>query len=231
MGRVLLVDDEPEFLEVLQGTLNEAGFDTVLANGGLEALAIVKQNDDIDCILTDYFMPEMRGDELALSIKHDFEIPIMIMTGDPSISFEKIYNSGVSGILAKPIDSKSFIEFLKTNDIHLGTDLEGNQRKFLRQRPLNLDMKITVTNGQQSSGGKLLNLSAGGLGIHFDHPIIPISTVGFTLEKGSDTINGYMHCRWKTTDKEDLRAGFEFDSITKRELSKNDVFKGWIKIS
>ncbi|SMF49989.1 response regulator [Pseudobacteriovorax antillogorgiicola] len=231
MGKVLLVDDEPEFLEVLKVTLDDAGFNTVIAGGGVEALAIVKQNKDIDCILTDYFMPEMRGDELALSIKHQYDIPVMIMTGDANISFEKLYSSGISGILAKPIDSEGFIEFLKNNDIHLANELNTYQRKFLRRKPSQLQLDVMVSNGRQSSRGDLLNLSTGGLGVELESPVVPISTVSFQLSKDNETVQGYMHCRWKSIDSDSTKAGFEFDSITKQELSKNETFQKWVKIT
>ena len=72
-------------------------------------------------------------------------------------------------------------------------------------------------------------MSAGGLGVALEKAMVPISTVGFTLSRGDESITGYMHCRWKNIGPK-TKAGFEFDSITKQDLAKNELFKSWIKI-
>lgn len=224
MGKLLIVDDQSEFLDTLKASMEDAGFDVVTASSGYEALSLVRRFNDIDCILTDYFMPEMRGDELATTIKHVTDIPVVIMTGDPDISFEKIYRSGISGIMNKPINAANFIEFLRTNELHIGRDL-SNHRKFLRQTSINQLISIDISNGRQTLSGQLSNLSAGGLGVVVDGFMEPFTTVKFSLQYDGEELIGFMHCRWKASYDDHLKAGFEFDSTTKQAFSRSDIFR------
>lgn len=58
--RILLVDDEPDTLQLIRKILEADGFDLVFASNGLEALEIAKR-DRLDLILLDVVMPQMDG--------------------------------------------------------------------------------------------------------------------------------------------------------------------------
>lgn len=78
--KVLVVDDEPDTLELVKLVLESGGFETVLANNGMEAIskiAIMKP----DLVLLDIMMPDMDGWEVFRKIKEkDPSIPIAILT-------------------------------------------------------------------------------------------------------------------------------------------------------
>ncbi|MFY7928367.1 MAG: response regulator [Oligoflexus sp.] len=231
MGKVLLVDDTPDFLDVLKKSLEAAGFEVATVGSGLEALAYIRGHaKQVDCVLADYMMPEMRGDELASIIKHKTGIPVIIMTGDTNLSLEQLFKCGISGILNKPFDSKDFIEFLKNNDLHIENE-QLKQRKFLRRMPHGIPPKIWVTNGRQALWGEIVNLSSGGVGLSLPSVIRPISTLEFKMEKDGEEVGGFMHCRWESRVGEQIRAGFEFDSLTKKSLANKECFARWITIS
>jgi len=59
--RVLVVEDEPELLGVLEGLLRDQGFAVTRAADGVEALRAVME-EDFDAILCDLVMPRMPGD-------------------------------------------------------------------------------------------------------------------------------------------------------------------------
>ena len=229
MGKVLLVDDEEDFLEVLGASLTENGFNIISATSGFDALTLLKEDSDISCILADYYMPKMRGEELAMMIRHELEIPVIIMTSDPSIQFDRIYRSGISGVLSKPIDAESFTEFLKQNDLHLDDTIK--HRKFLRNMSHSQDLSLKITNGRETKDAVLDNLSTQGMGIIVDDDLMALSTIQFILSHNDQEVKGFMHCRWKAMHEEKVKAGFEFDSITKKNLSKNETFYSWIKKS
>lgn len=227
MGKVLIVDDEPDFLDLLKGNLESSGFQIETANGGFQALKRIKELKDIDCILTDYYMPQMRGDELAMMIRHESDIPVIVMTADPNIQFDRMYRSGISGVLTKPIDAGTFTEFLKQNDLHLDDQII-KQRKFLRNTSGRGEISLTISNGRQSFQVQLENLSTHGMGVLLPELDIGLSTMQFTLVRGEETLTGFMHCRWQSALDENIKAGFEFDSITKKNLSKSENFYSWI---
>jgi CheY-like chemotaxis protein len=61
--RILVVDDEAEFREALQELLSREGYSIQQASGGKEALSLLSLSS-FDLIITDLFMPEMKGIEL-----------------------------------------------------------------------------------------------------------------------------------------------------------------------
>jgi hypothetical protein len=90
---------------------------------------------------------------------------------------------------------------------------------------------VELSNGRDKVGGVLLNISSGGIGVVLDRPMEPMSTVEFTLQLDSVEVKGYMHCRWRAMKGEHLNAGFQFDSLTRKSLSKNAAFTRWVMIN
>ncbi len=67
--RVLVVDDDDATRKFVDRVLREAGFETIVAADGLEAIARVQDDSPLDLILTDLMMPGMNGDELARRLR------------------------------------------------------------------------------------------------------------------------------------------------------------------
>jgi two-component system, NtrC family, response regulator len=80
MDTILVVDDEANYLTVMQALLEEADYEVLTALSGPEALKVVAQSD-LDAVLTDMKMPKMSGIELLEEMKRLYpDIPVMIMT-------------------------------------------------------------------------------------------------------------------------------------------------------
>ena len=62
---VLVVDDDPDVLEVVAAMLEDLGSDVVTAESGLAALDLLERNQRIAILITDINMPVMDGHELA----------------------------------------------------------------------------------------------------------------------------------------------------------------------
>ncbi len=79
---ILVVDDDPLALDLLETTLHSAGYQTQTARSGKAALAILARTP-VNGILLDLIMPEMDGFELLKHVKQDAalkEIPVIILT-------------------------------------------------------------------------------------------------------------------------------------------------------
>jgi len=78
--KVLLVDDEPDIVEVIQDRLEAYGFTVVTAGTGLEALRKLSV-EEFDGVFLDVKMPEMGGIEALEEVrKRDTKIPVIIIT-------------------------------------------------------------------------------------------------------------------------------------------------------
>jgi two-component system KDP operon response regulator KdpE len=78
--RVLLIDDEPELLEMLEMMLVAEGFDVVTAQDALAGLRAAYQAHP-DIILLDVMMPNMDGFETCRRLREMTEVPILFLTG------------------------------------------------------------------------------------------------------------------------------------------------------
>lgn len=81
---ILLVDDITENLELLEETLSEHGYSVLMANGGYEALDLLRMVS-VDVIVADAMMPRMDGFQLCKTVKEIeayAHIPYIIYTGD-----------------------------------------------------------------------------------------------------------------------------------------------------
>jgi len=78
--KVLVVDDEPDTLELVKLVLESGGFKTLLATSGVDALNQVELSKP-DLVLLDIMMPDMDGWEVFRKIKEKYsKMPIAILT-------------------------------------------------------------------------------------------------------------------------------------------------------
>ncbi|MBN1673072.1 MAG: response regulator [Kiritimatiellae bacterium] len=82
MARILIVDDEPDILSVLESILAGAGHEVVAASNGAEAMARLREQA-VDLVISDINMPGVDGLDLLRAVREDgARIPIVLLTGD-----------------------------------------------------------------------------------------------------------------------------------------------------
>lgn len=103
--RILIVDDDPHLLQFLTEVIGHAGYDTVTAGSGEEALQVIARGEP-DMALLDITMPGMSGLELAGKLKETTGVPFMFLSavGD-SESARQAAAHGAVGYLVKPVDA------------------------------------------------------------------------------------------------------------------------------
>ena len=115
---ILLVDDEPDFLDNLSLALEMAGCQPITATDGFEALQAL-QSQPIDLIVADINMPNMGGYQLFRLIRRNprwTRIPFLFLTGCRFLSEAEIgYGKalGVDGYLIKPISVNDLLSAIK----------------------------------------------------------------------------------------------------------------------
>ncbi len=105
--RVLVVDDQPENLDLIEEVLTEEGFVVATAGDGLAALRAVEDGRP-DCVLLDVMMPGMDGFSVCRALKSNrrtARIPVAMLTALSEVT-DKILglNVGADDFLNKPID-------------------------------------------------------------------------------------------------------------------------------
>lgn len=114
--RILLVDDEPQVVNLEKQILERLGYTVETRENPLEALKDFRaQPGSYDLVITDLTMPKMTGGELALQllqIKPD--IPIILCTGySETMSEEKAKSLGIKEFIMKPIKKKNFADSIR----------------------------------------------------------------------------------------------------------------------
>jgi two-component system alkaline phosphatase synthesis response regulator PhoP len=114
--KILLVDDEPDILEIISYSLESAGYKVYKANNGLEAIEIAKKIIP-DLIIMDLMMPKMNGIEACDQIRKSNNLKDVIITflSARSEDFSKIagFDAGADDYITKPIKPKVLLSKLK----------------------------------------------------------------------------------------------------------------------
>jgi CheY-like chemotaxis protein len=104
--RILIVDDEPDVVTMMQRTLDTEGFEVLSAYDGLAALDIA-ETEQPDVILLDIMMPMMSGYETCAQLMQNpatKDIPVLCLTSASNIEVkDKARKAGAQGLLNKPI--------------------------------------------------------------------------------------------------------------------------------
>ena len=112
--KVLLVDDEKEFLEIMSERMTARGMEVTTANSASQALSILEK-ESFDAIVMDFQMPEMDGMEALKAIKNKKpEMQIILLTGyattEKTVEAMKV---GANDFIEKPADLESLTKKIK----------------------------------------------------------------------------------------------------------------------
>ena len=144
--RVLVIDDDPMLLELIQMQLEREGFAVVTAASGYEGVESVREEPP-DIILLDIMMPELDGWNTYEQLREVAETPIIILTAKASTEDRaKGLSIGSDDYLTKPYELREL-----TERIHrvLDHNLEGNGRQVVfDDGMLRIDLRSNVVTHQ-----------------------------------------------------------------------------------
>lgn len=111
-GRVLVVDDEPDVVEIIARYLGKEGLDVTGETDSLLALQRLQgATDPFDLLITDLDMPHCSGADLCAQV-HAFlpQLPVIMVTGyGRSVTQEEISLAGIRELLCKPLNRQQLI--------------------------------------------------------------------------------------------------------------------------
>ncbi len=113
--KVLLVEDEADFRQIVRVWLGSKGYEVIEASNGKDAIGKIKDGSP-DIIFMDLHMPVMNGIEALKEIrKIDADVPVMIISAylDDSLAQEAA-SHGVSGVFSKDEEFEKWQVLLET---------------------------------------------------------------------------------------------------------------------
>jgi two-component system, OmpR family, response regulator VanR len=118
---ILIVDDEKEIRDLINIYLKNDGYNTILAEDGLQALDIL-MTKDIQLVILDIMMPKMDGIQACMKIREDKNMPI-IMLSAKSQDMDKINGliTGADDYMTKPF-----------NPLELTARVKSQLRRYIR---------------------------------------------------------------------------------------------------
>jgi two-component system, chemotaxis family, chemotaxis protein CheY len=103
---VLVVDDDPDILEIVTVVLDLYDVPAVTASDGVEALAAMRGSSELGLVLLDLMMPRMNGVDVIAAMKRDptlATMPVVVISGNYHTE-QAVLAMGADEYLLKPID-------------------------------------------------------------------------------------------------------------------------------
>jgi two-component system alkaline phosphatase synthesis response regulator PhoP len=119
--KILLVDDDPDFVEAVKVIVENGGYEVRVAYDGQEGLEAVAEEKP-DLIVLDVMMPVMNGHETCARLKGNKEtadIPIILLTAvadrvtTSTYSHRDMLESEADDYIPKPVEPKDLLELIK----------------------------------------------------------------------------------------------------------------------
>ena len=122
MSKILVVDDEPTIVELIEESLRIEGYETSRAYSGEEALETLAK-DPPDLVLLDLMLPGMDGYEVCRQMQKDVrlsQIPVIMLTAKSAVA-DKVagYQKGADDYITKPFDTEELLVRVRAQLHHL----------------------------------------------------------------------------------------------------------------
>jgi two-component system sensor histidine kinase ChiS len=115
--RILIVDDDPINLQVLNNHLSLEGYQVIQALNGEQALSILQSGQEFDLIVLDIMMPRMSGYQVCAKLRQKYpahELPVVMLTAKNQISdLVTGFQFGANDYLTKPFSKDELLTRIK----------------------------------------------------------------------------------------------------------------------
>jgi DNA-binding NtrC family response regulator len=134
-GRILIIDDDPHFLRVLQRILSGEKFVVTATSNPCEAAGLLRSGN-FDLIICDLRMPDCDGLNLLQTIRGGGnEIPVIILTAYGEVdTYLEAMNAGATEYLNKPIKSDELVPVVR-NCLRKGNHRRNSKRPNSAETP------------------------------------------------------------------------------------------------
>lgn len=172
--RILIVDDEPRYLRLLEANLHSEGYEVLTAQDGMQALDVFSTNP-IDLVLMDVMMPRLDGFGATQRLREFTNVPIVILTarGEEQDRVRGL-DLGADDYLVKPFSATELLARVRAVLRRAQAPIESGQVRFFTHE----DLKIDFARAEVWRGENPVSLSATEyrLLLHFAHNVGKILT-------------------------------------------------------
>ena len=114
MARILVVDDELYFRSFVKRVLERAGHEVREADGGAEAIAMLKAAP-ADVLITDLLMPTGRGIDTITTCRKEFPDTVIIAISGVGAYLPVAQRLGAHHVMEKPINNRALVELISVS--------------------------------------------------------------------------------------------------------------------
>ncbi len=183
---ILIVDDDPVNLEVLQSQLSHEDFAVIRAQNGKKALDLIHSNNNINIVLLDVMMPNMSGFEVCEKIRRDFspdDLPVIFLTvKNQQADIEKGLQVQGNDYITKPFSKQELIYRIK---LQLR---QADSKSQLKNFNKDLETLLIQRKEELQLHHELVELSPDGIMIIADDKLLQANTAARKL-LGAQTID------------------------------------------
>ncbi len=114
-ARVLVVEDEPEMLDIISVNLTQAGHEVMQARDGVEAYELLETSDP-QAVVLDLNLPNMSGFRFLRLMRRNprwANTPLIVATAFAFEEVEEIANERIDGFITKPFDPSELVSKLE----------------------------------------------------------------------------------------------------------------------
>jgi two-component system response regulator HydG len=224
--KILIVDDEPDTLEVLQRNLTSQGYQTFTATGVPEALSVL-ESTSVDLVVTDFKMPGASGLELVRHVRQNLkDTEVMMITGYASVegAVEAI-KTGAEDYLPKPFTDEELVAAVQRalDKLHRRRTARKRALKpkcsygLIGESPSMMEVYRAIAKASETSATVLVTGESGtgkelvARAIHYtgpraSKPFVPVNCGGIPEALLESELFG--HLKGSFTGATDTRAGF-----------------------
>lgn len=137
--RILIVDDEPRYLRLLEANLKTEGYGVVTAADGLQAIEVFS-SQPVDLVLLDVMMPRLDGFGACQRIREFSNVPIIILTAKGEEQDRvKGLDLGADDYLVKPFSATELLARVRAVLRRAQSPAEQGQERFFSHENLKID--------------------------------------------------------------------------------------------
>lgn len=157
-ARVLIVDDIPTNVRLLEARLAAEYYEVLTASSGAQALAIC-DSQDVDIVLLDVMMPEMDGFEVCRRLKANpktHHVPVLMVTAlDQASDRVQGLDAGADDFLTKPVDDTQLMARVKSL-VRLKSLTDELRARALTGQQIAVEDALRAMDSISASGGSVL---------------------------------------------------------------------------